>query len=249
MDLLIYERKRKERNPMAGKKNDNKLRGKRDEEGFIQLIPKSENKTEKVKSVKKSDGNPFKMGSYKYRLFKSLQKHRTPKWVLGFHHEKAENVILGVDKKDKPKTIITSYPVGKKELNDAGIQKSEGLSVLINCGMGTYQKIPYSVYKKFKKIEKMIITVRLETWSDGDDEGEEVYAHQYFIDSIGELMRFYLYLRHLDEYVNELTSSLLWYNRIKFKIDTMVDKGKDKPEYFKGNFNEFLEKYGFKELI
>ena len=235
---------------MAGKKNvSTKLRGKRDEEGFIQLIPKVENKTEKAKLVKKSDGNPFKKGSYKYRLFKSLQKHRTPKWVFGFHHEKAENVILGVDKKDKPKTIITSKPVGKKELSDAGIQKTTGLSVLVNCGMGTYQRIPYSVYKKFKKIEKMIITIRLETWSDGDDEGEEVYAHQYFIDSIGELMRFYLYLRHLDEYVNDLTASLLWYDRIKFKIDTMVDKGKDKPEYFKGDFNEFLEKYGIKELI
>ena len=237
---------------MSGKKNvSTKLRGKRDEEGFIQLIPKVENKTEKVKPVKKSDGNPFKKGSYKYRLFKSLQKHRTPKWVFGFHHEKAENIILGMDKKDKPKVIVTSKPVGKKDLEKDGIQQSNGLSVLINTGYGTYQKIPYSVYRKLKKIEKMSITLRVIAIEDGDDEecGCAVYAHEYYIDSIGEMFRFYLYLRSMVDYIDELSCGLLWYTRVKFKVNTMIQKANGKAEYFKGDFNEFLEKYGIKELI
>lgn len=232
-------------------KDNTKLRGKRDKDGFIQLIPKEKTKEEKTEDVKKSDVNPFKKGSYKHRMFKSLQKHRVSKWVYGFHHEKAENVVLGVDKKDKPKVIITSKPVGKKDLESDGIQQTNGLAVLINTGHGTYQKIPYDVYKKLKKIEKMSITLRLIAIEDGDDEedGYEAYAHEYYIDSIGELFRFYLYLRSMVDYIDELSCTLLWYTRVRFKVDTMIQKANGKAEYFKGDFNEFLEKYGIKEMI
>ena len=86
---------------------------------------------------------------------------------------------------------------------------------------------------------------------DGDDEeyGCEVYAHEYYIDSIGEMFRFYLYLRSMVDYIDELSCGLLWYTRVKFKVNTMIQKANGKAEYFKGDFNEFLEKYGIKELI
>lgn len=228
----------------------NRITGERDKDGFITL-KRIENKTEKDKPVKKAAVNPYKKGSNKYRMFKSCKNHRLSKWVQGFHHEKAENVILGVDKKDKPKVIITSHPVGKKELSDAGIQKTDGLSVLINCGYNTYQKIPYTAYKKLKKIDKILIEFKIISYdSDNDNEdGNECFCHQYHIDSIGELLRWYLYFRHLSEYVNDLTCSLLWYTRVEYKVNMIVLKTNDTNVYYKNDFNKFLDKYGIKELI
>lgn len=227
-----------------------KLTGTRDEDGFITL-KRVENKDSKTKTGKKQVVNPYKKGSKKYQMFKSCKNHRLSKWVQDFHHEKAENVILGVDKKDKPKVIISSHPVGKKELSDAGIQKTEGLSVMINCGYGTYQKIPFSAYKKLKKISKILIDFKLICYDsdNDDDEGEELFCHQYHIDSIGELLRWYLYFRYLTEYVNELTCSILWYSRVEYKVNTILLKNDDTNEYYKADFNKFLEKYGIKELI
>lgn len=228
----------------------NKITGERDKDGFITL-KRIENKSEKDKPVKKAVVNPYKKGSNKYRMFKSCKNHRLSKWIQGFHHEKTENVILGVDKKDKPKVMITSHPVGKKELSDAGIQKTDGLSVLINCGYNTYQKIPYTAYKKLKKIDKILIEFKIVSYDsdNDDDDGNECFCHQYHIDSIGELLRWYLYFRHLSEYVNDLTCSLLWYTRVEYKVNTIVLKTNDTNEYYKNDFNKFLEKYGIKELI
>ena len=234
---------------MANK--DTKLSGARDKEGFILLKPTADFKfnNKKPKTVKKSS-NPYKKGTKKYRMYKSCKNHRVSKWISDFHHEKAENVVLGVDKKDRPKVVITSHPVGKKELSDAGIQKTSGLSIMINTGYGTYQKIPFEAYKKLKKIDKILIEFGITCYDDSDaDDEEEVFSHQYHIDSIGELFHWYLYLRHLNDYVNELTCSLLWYSRVEYKVNMIVLKKDGTNEYYKGNFNDFLEHYKITDLI
>lgn len=214
---------------------------KRGKDGFIELI-KKKNKMSKDKKEKSKLLNPFKKGSRKWYLFKTLLKHKVMSIYSGFHNIKQNNYFF-VKKNNKNFKVISFK---KSILNNDGFNNKDAF-IMINIGNQTYVKISTKSYKKLVSITKMIINYRLIAVDD-DDEKYEIYSKDIIIDSINDLFNWINYYRQLIDGVAEIQSDCCNFTFYKYKVSTIVFKENNKSEVYTGDFNDFMKKYGLLEL-
>lgn len=222
-----------------------------DQDGFIRLIRKAEDKNqvqaEKHKSKRKK--NPYKKGSWKYTMLKALLKHKSSKWVKDFHFTRAENILLSAGKKSRFKKFNAA--ITKDELEEYS-GKHKDAEILIYAGDGLYSKISLSCYLALMDIDKIRISVDIKGQDDVTGETDEwfdMYEDEVVIDNINHLMEFINYHRQMDKGIMTVQAHCCWYTYVKYKVHVVVLKQDGSSEVYKGDLNDFLKVYKFTPLI
>lgn len=226
----------------------------RDSEGFYTLIkrtPEDKKRVEKEDKrkakLKNQKGNPYKKGGWKHELFKRLKKRKIDsRKIQDFHFLKAENYLISPNG-EKLKPFNTRMSRSKLEKFS---EKHKDAVILIQTGHGgIYTKIPVNTYLRLATIEKMSIRYSMEASYDGDEDSYTVCDIVDDISSIGELMHFINYYRQLVDGVMEIQAACCSYSVFDYKVKTMVIFEDDSSMAFKGDFNEVLKYFEFKDLI
>ena len=226
----------------------------RDSDGFYTLIkrtPEDRKRVEKEDRQKEKDkrqkGNPYKKGGWKHELFKRLKKRKIDnRRIQEFHFLKSENYLISANG-EKLKPFNTRMTHSKLEKFS---EKHKDAMILIQSGVGgIYTKIPVNTYLRLATIEKMSIKYRMDASYDGDEDMYTVYDLVEDISTIGELMHFINYYRQLIDGVMEIQAACCCYTMFECKVKTMVMFEDGSSMAFKGDLNEVLRYFEFKELI
>lgn len=220
-----------------------------DDEGFQLLVRKEPDSTKKKeKKIKRLRDlkNPFKKGSWKFEFFKKLKRYRDSKFVEDFHFVKMENLLIY--RKDDPKALISKTRFSQKELEKIA-DKYDDSYVLINAGENIFIKLSLKAYLKLIKINKMVISYRIQVMEDGEDEFVDYYEAEEIIDNINELMAFLNYYRQLAHGVAEVQARVCCYTWVNFKVKTLIVKQDGSTQTYKGDLNEVLRDYNITPLI
>lgn len=221
-----------------------------DQDGFLILIKKTKPEAQpaKPKKEKKLKKNPFKKGTWKHALMKTLLKWKSSKNISDFHFTKLDNLLISTDNSKKYKAFSTRM---SKEKLDKFSSKHDKAMILINAGLGVYIKLSLKCYLALMEINRIRISIFLKGQEDGAEEDEwfDIYEDNTTIDNINQLMDFINYYRQLVNGVATVQAHCCWYTYVKYNVKTVVLKQDGSAEAYKGDFNEFLEKYHFEPLL
>lgn len=217
----------------------------RDNDGFYSLVRrtpvviKESKPKEKDDEPKKVKWPKFNKGSWKATALKSLRKFRRSKDEVDFHFVRNDNLVVSFGKKAKVFKFHNRLDLLRlKALNKA----SEDTRVLLNAGEGQFLSISTKSYIKLCDIDRMYIKFTLSASYD-DDSSCEIYQSEQFITTINQLAWYIIHHQHCIDGVYDVQAECYGFADYHFKFKILVIHNNHEVETFKGDMNDFMEKY------
>jgi len=199
--------------------------------------------TAKTKKEKKTKLPKFSKGSWKHAALACLKHAFVGKDTEDFHFVRNENLVVCLDPK-KTKVIPFRTRFDFTKLKTLGRNYSKAF-VLINAADGTYLRMGVKSYTKLAGIDRIYIKFKLLASYD-DDTTLEVYRSEKTITNINELAYYIIHHQHCIDGVYDVQAECYGFADYAFKFKIMVWKSDNTVETYKGDMNDFMEKYGLR---
>ena len=216
--------------------------GKKNENGFTILERRIDEPKAKKPKKKKTDGQQFKKGSWKRNTYLELKRLPIPMNVEHFHDGTRCNLLVS-------KITSTRSHVSLGECfgfgDVTGLSKgSPGYDVYVNAKNGLYLRLPWKVYKKLIKINRIHILSYLECYITGDRNPTILDRVEWDITSINDLAEFLnVNGSGVDTRVKNAINCFRRFDSYKQRVHIMVIKSNGKVRTW-NDLNKFLEFYG-----
>lgn len=219
--------------------------------GFYQLTPKVElgknalnaqipNRYSKKNDKKITEKPKFKKGSWKYVLWKKIQKFKSSRYIEGFHFSKITNYLVYKNSKNEYRMEEFSTRIKKSKL--AKLKDSSDAWIMINSHDMEFVKVSLKSYLKLMKIDKIAIEYEL-TGSYDDVDQCVIFETFRIIDNINDLFQFIKQHRAGIQGVYDMQSYCCEYTSFDFEFRMVVNFTDGTAKTYKSDMNDFMKDF------
>lgn len=180
--------------------------------------------------------------SWKYQFYNYLSKYKS-RLTEDFHFIDLDNYVIYKEDDDSSKLRCFKFnrKLSKKKFESFG---DAGTTILIGCNNKLFMKIPMKMYLKFAGVDKILVSVWVESEFDGQEIPEyESDVDTYMVDSINALCMFIVHYSGLLIWVARKEDSLFGFDEFDIKSRIMVVMNDGSVKTYKNNIFGFASDF------